>query len=93
MFGEAKAREAKRLAAEMGLDLKRCFAYGDSLNDRWLMAAVERPEAVNPSNDLASFARTRGWPVLHWAEKENITQRRRVHRGIAEKKERRGAIA
>jgi HAD superfamily phosphoserine phosphatase-like hydrolase len=93
MFGEAKARAADRLAGEIGLILKRCFAYGDSLNDRWLMEAVGRPMAVNPSNDLASFARARGWPILNWSEKENTTQRRRVHRGIAEKKERHGAIA
>lgn len=93
MFGEAKARAARRLAAEVRLDLKRCFAYGDSLNDRLLMAAVGRPAAVNPSNDLASIARTRGWPILSWKEKENMTQRRRGHRGNAEKKVPRSAIA
>jgi HAD superfamily hydrolase (TIGR01490 family) len=93
MFGEAKARAARRLAAEERLDLKRCFAYGDSLNDRLLMAAVGRPAAVNPSNDLASIARTRGWPILSWKEEENITQSRRGHRGNAEKKVPRSTIA
>lgn len=93
MFGEAKARAARGLAVEMGLDLERCFAYGNSLNDWWLMAAVGRPTAVNPSNDLASMARTYGWPSLVWEEKENITQRRREHGGSAEKKEPRSAIA
>ncbi len=67
-FGEAKARAAKRLAEEMGLDLGRCYAYSDSLNDRWLMAAVGRPAAVNPSKDLVNIARARGWPVLNWKE-------------------------
>src|SRR3989449_956336 len=65
MFGEAKARAVKRVAKEMQLDLARCYAYGDSLNDRWLMAAVGRPAAVNPSKDLRNMARTLGWPVLH----------------------------
>jgi len=87
MFGEAKARAAKRLAEEMRLDLGRCYAYGDSLNDRWLMAAVGRPAAVNSSKDLADMARTRGWPVLNWERKESPTQRRRGHGEVAERKE------
>jgi HAD superfamily phosphoserine phosphatase-like hydrolase len=100
MFGEAKARAATRLAVEMGLDLRRCFAYGDSMNDRWLMAEVGRTAAVNPSNELASIARECGWPILKWEEKENIGQRHPdlagtgvVHRESAEKKEPRSATA
>ena len=93
MFGEAKARAAKRLAEELRLDLPGCYAYGDSLNDRWLMEVVGRPAAVNPSNELASIARTRRWPILNWEAKENPTQRRRVNRDIAEKKKRQAAIA
>jgi HAD superfamily phosphoserine phosphatase-like hydrolase len=100
MFGEAKARAAKQLATELRLDLRRCYAYGDSLNDRWLMEVVGRPAAVNPSNDLASIAQTRRWPILGWEEKENITQRRpgqvgtsAVHREVAEKNGQHSAIA
>ena len=93
MFGEAKARAAKRLAAEMRLDLGRCYAYGDSLNDRWLMTAVGRPAAVNPSKDLEGIARTHGWPVLNWEGEESSTQRRRVHREVETGEEQRGAIA
>jgi phosphoserine phosphatase len=93
MFGEAKARAAKRLAAEMRLDLERCYAYGDSLNDRWLLAMAGNPAAVNPSNGLASLARTRGWPVLHWERKENPTQRHRAHRETAERNTHSRALA
>jgi HAD superfamily hydrolase (TIGR01490 family) len=93
MFGEAKARAAKRLAEEMRLDLKRCYAYGDSMNDRWLLAMVGKPAAVNPSEDLAVTALSRGWPILNWSEQESITQRRRGLRDFAEKKERHRAIA
>src|SRR2546429_6545634 len=32
-------------AEEMRLDLGRCYAYGDSLNDRWLLAAGGRAPA------------------------------------------------
>jgi HAD superfamily hydrolase (TIGR01490 family) len=92
MFGEAKAHAAKRLALEMRLDLARCYAYGDSLNDRWLLNAVGRPAAVNPSNDLLSFARTRRWPVMNWEGEERPTQRRTGPRELREKKERRSAV-
>jgi phosphoserine phosphatase len=84
MFGEAKARAAKGLAAEMRLDLARCYAYGDTANDRWLLAAVGKPAAVNPSKDLAAIARTRGWPVLIWDGKKNLTQKLRERRAITE---------
>jgi HAD superfamily phosphoserine phosphatase-like hydrolase len=73
MFGGAKARAARGLALERRLDLERCFAYGDSLNDRLLMRAVGRSTAVNPSNELVRIARERGWPNLIW--EENLTQR------------------
>jgi HAD superfamily hydrolase (TIGR01490 family) len=91
MFGEAKARAAKRLAAEMRLNLERCYAYGDSLNDTWLLAMVGNPAAVNPSSDLARVARTRGWPVLHWETKK--IQRRDTHRETAERNTHSRALA
>lgn len=68
MFGEAKARAARRRAAEMRLDLRRCYAYGDSLNDRWLLAAVGRPTAVNPSKGLGQMAKKLGWPTMEWKD-------------------------
>jgi len=68
MFGEAKARAAKRRAEEMRLDLRRCYAYGDSLNDRWLLAAVGRPTAVNASKGLGQMAKKLGWPTLEWRD-------------------------
>jgi HAD superfamily hydrolase (TIGR01490 family) len=85
MFGKEKLRAVQRMATEMKLDLAQCYAYADSSSDRWLLAAVGRPAAVNPSNGLARLARIRAWPVLHWEGKENLTQRRRGRREIAEK--------
>jgi phosphoserine phosphatase len=93
VFGKAKLRAALRMAAEMKLNLKQCYAYADSSNDRWLLAAVGRPMVVNPSNDLARLAGIREWPVLNWEGKENLTQRRRGHREIAEKKQLPSVIA
>ena len=93
MFGEAKARAAKRLAAEMRLDLARCYAYGDTANDRWLLGVVGKATAVNPSKELARIARTHGWAVLHWEGKEGLTQRHRGRRETAKRKERPTVIA
>jgi HAD superfamily phosphoserine phosphatase-like hydrolase len=93
MFGKAKASVAKRLAEEMRLNMVQCYAYADSLHDRWLMEAVGRPWAVNPSKDLASVARTRGWPILDWERKGNLTQRRREQGELAEDKEQPRVIA
>jgi HAD superfamily hydrolase (TIGR01490 family) len=87
VFGEGKLRAVLRMAAEMKFDLEKCYAYADSSSDRWLLAAVGRPITVNPSNDLARLARISGWPILNWEGRENVTQRRRGHREIAEKKE------
>jgi phosphoserine phosphatase len=75
MFGEAKARAVKKLAEEMQLDLSRCYAYGDGANDRWLLATVGKPAAVNPSAKLARIARDRSWPVLHWGEEKKLNQK------------------
>jgi len=77
MFGEAKARAIGRIAAEAHLDLRRCFAYGDSSSDQWMLEAVGKPAAVNPSNDLARIARRKDWAVLLWGEEEDFTHRTR----------------
>jgi HAD superfamily hydrolase (TIGR01490 family) len=77
MFGEAKARAVKRIAAEEDLALQRCFAYGDISSDRWMLEAVGKPAAVNPSNDLARIARRNEWTVLRWGEEKTFPQRTR----------------
>jgi HAD superfamily hydrolase (TIGR01490 family) len=75
MFGEAKTRAIRRIAAEAGLDLPRCFAYGDSSSDKWMLEAVGKPAAVNPSNGLARIARGNNWAVLSWGKEKTFTQR------------------
>jgi len=77
MFGEVKTRAIRRIAAEADLDLRRCFAYGDSLSDRGMLEAVGKPAAVNPSNDLGRIARRNRWAVLQWGEEKDFAQRTR----------------
>jgi HAD superfamily hydrolase (TIGR01490 family) len=74
MFGEAKARAVRRIATELDLDLRRCFAYGDSSSDKWMLEAVGKPAAVNPSSDLARIARRNEWAVLRWGREKTFTQ-------------------
>lgn len=82
MFGEGKARAVKMLAEKMQVDLAQSWAYGDGANDRWLLEAVGKPVAVNPSRRLLRIAKKRDWPVLQWYKEKNLTQsaQRREHR-------------
>jgi HAD superfamily hydrolase (TIGR01490 family) len=75
MFGEEKARAIRRIAAAEDLDLQRCFAYGDSASDKWMLEAVGKPAAVNASNDLGRIARRNDWVVLRWGKEKTFTQR------------------
>ena len=60
MHGPAKAAAITDLAAREGLDLARCAAYSDSVNDLPMLSAVGRPVAVNPDAALRRAARERG---------------------------------
>lgn len=64
MFGKAKARAIVALAEEMSLDPSQSWAYGDSAQDRWMLASVGNPAAVNPTRELAHIARKRGWSIF-----------------------------
>ncbi len=74
LAGAAKGRAAQRMAEREGYALEECYAYGNSSADRWLLASVGRPVAVNPSRKLALLARRAGWPILRW---ERSAARRR----------------
>jgi len=86
MSGKAKARAARELAAEMNLDLAHCFAYGDSAQDRCLLSVVGKPAAVNPSAQLQKVSWQKGWQVLHWARKKELTQRTQRNTAQSSKK-------
>lgn len=71
MFGAEKARAIGKLARDWGLDLARSYAYGDSANDRWMLAAVGRPAAVNAGEELRRIARLHGWPEMRWDQRRS----------------------
>lgn len=63
LHGAAKADAVRALAAAEGLDLARCAAYSDSVNDTPMLSLVGRAVAVNPDSALLREARRRGWEV------------------------------
>ena len=63
LHGQAKAAAVRKLAEAEGLDLSRCTAYSDSINDLPLLGLVGRAVAVNPDSALRSEARQRGWEI------------------------------
>ena len=63
LHGPAKPAAIAALAGREGLDLARCAAYSDSMNDLPMLMLVGHPHAVNPDGELRAEARRRGWPV------------------------------
>jgi HAD superfamily hydrolase (TIGR01490 family) len=63
MHGAAKADAIRQLADVEGLDLDRCTAYSDSVNDVPMLSTVGHAVAVNPDSALGRQARERGWEV------------------------------
>ena len=61
LHGPAKAHAVRALAATEGLDLRRCTAYSDSVNDVPMLSAVGTAVAVNPDSELRDVAKERGW--------------------------------
>jgi HAD superfamily hydrolase (TIGR01490 family) len=66
-FGEEKATQVGRLAAERGYRLPDCYAYSDSVTDLPMLEAVGHPRVVNPDRALRRIAAARRWPVLSFS--------------------------
>jgi HAD superfamily hydrolase (TIGR01490 family) len=60
---QAKAATVRALAEREGLDLDRCSAYSDSINDLPMLSLVGRAVAVNPDSALRAEAKRRGWEI------------------------------
>jgi len=66
LTADGRASLAAAMAAEHGVPLSACHAYGDAISDLPLLEAVGHPHAVNPDFRLAREARRRHWPILRW---------------------------
>ena len=63
LHGPAKAEAVLSLARREGLELARCTAYSDSVNDVPMLSTVGTGVAINPDSALRREARERGWQV------------------------------
>ncbi len=63
LHGPSKAEAVKALAEREGLDLARCTAYSDSVNDVPMLSAVGHAVAINPDTGLRAIARQNGWEI------------------------------
>lgn len=63
LHGPAKAEAIRALAVREGLDLSRCSAYSDSVNDLPMLSMVGDACAVNPDARLRAHAKARGWRI------------------------------
>ena len=66
LTADGRASLTARLAADHGIDLAHCHAYGDSLADLPMLELVGHPHAINPDFRLSREARRRRWPVETW---------------------------
>jgi HAD superfamily hydrolase (TIGR01490 family) len=63
LHGPAKAEAVRALAEREGLNLARCTAYSDSVNDVPMLSTVGTGVAINPDSGLRRVAREKGWQV------------------------------
>ncbi|MFN0119330.1 MAG: HAD family hydrolase [Blastocatellia bacterium] len=70
LFAQAKLAQFRRFSQQRQsahVDYARSFAYGDHYEDRFLLAAVGNPVAVNPDRRLTRVARQRGWMIEYFS--------------------------
>jgi phosphoserine phosphatase len=72
LAGDARAAYLRRLADELGADLRASYAYADSISDLPMLENVGNPVAVNPDHRLARIARDRRWAVERWTVERNL---------------------
>jgi HAD superfamily hydrolase (TIGR01490 family) len=65
-YGEGKRVLLEAFARANGLDLRACYAYGDSPGDVETLQLVGHPQVVNPIRGMARIAQRQGWPVARW---------------------------
>ncbi|WP_430867802.1 HAD family hydrolase [Demequina aurantiaca] len=75
LHGKGKAEAITKLAATEGLDLTQAFAYGDSINDSYMLSAVGHPCAINPDTKLRKYALSHGWEIQEFRDRRKNGRR------------------
>ncbi|AKK04682.1 HAD-superfamily subfamily IB hydrolase, TIGR01490 [Corynebacterium mustelae] len=63
LHGPGKRHAVAALATMEKLDLSRCTAYSDSINDTPMLSMVGTAVAINPDRQLSKEAKRRGWEI------------------------------
>jgi HAD superfamily hydrolase (TIGR01490 family) len=65
-YGEGKRILIESLTAQENMDLRDCYAYGDSPGDVAVLQSVGHPQVVNPIRGMGRIAKQHGWPIVRW---------------------------
>lgn len=75
LHAKGKADRIESLAKERGINLRRSFAYSDSINDLPMLSMVGHPRVINPEPALRMHAMLHDWPVIDFRRrKRNLTK-------------------
>lgn len=66
--GKGKLMLIQKAISENGCGLANSFAYGDSIQDRYILEAAKHATAVNPDRKLRYLALKRGWEIRDFRE-------------------------
>lgn len=63
-FGKEKLKKVLNKVEELGISIKDCAFYSDSIHDKPLLDVVGFPVAVNPDKRLKRLAQKKNWPII-----------------------------
>ncbi|MDA8230875.1 MAG: HAD-IB family hydrolase [Magnetospirillum sp.] len=64
MIGAGKARAVRDFLFASGTRAAECYAYGDDISDRFMLAAVGHPVAIAGHAAMESHAKQKAWPII-----------------------------
>lgn len=64
-YGNCRGELLRELAREKNIDLGRSYAYGDYIDDKYMLGNVGNPVAINPDKKLSKLAQSNNWQVIH----------------------------
>ena len=74
LHGPGKQHAVAALAAIQRLDLDKCTAYSDSINDLPMLEMVGSPVAINPDRALRRHARAHGWAIRDYRSMRRLAR-------------------
>lgn len=72
VYGPAKREATLQFAKRHSIDLRSSHAYGNSIDDSFMLSAVGHAHVVNPNKRLATLANLYDWPVWHWQHEKSL---------------------